>query len=85
MYFIVTSAEGTSFDRSTNMDKSLGTLCISGRFTIQTGITPPPHPKNNVGRLYLEFFPSFNILWVGRENFEKDALFHEGTKNDRKL
>ena len=51
--------------------KVLGHFCISGRFPIQTGITPPPPPKNNVGRLYLEFFPSFNFLWVGRENCEK--------------
>ena len=34
--------------------------------------------------MYPKFFPSFNFVWVGggtnEENFEKVALFYEGTQ-----
>ena len=51
---------------------------------------PSPYPTKNVGRVYPEFFPSFNFVQGGGEgklpeNFEKDALFYEGTQNDRKI
>ena len=41
---------------------------------------PFPHPTNNVGRVYPEFFSEFQLC-IGwgegelQENFEKDALF----------
>ena len=53
----------------TIMDKSLGQRS-----------NPSPHPTNNVGRVYPEFFSEFQLC-IGwgegelQENFEKDALF----------
>ena len=77
---------------STIMVKSLGTLSFLGCFPIRIGPTPPfnplpsspPPPPNNVGLVYPIFFLRVSIFYrVGegelRENFEKDALFYEGT------
>ena len=64
------------------LDKSLGTLCISGVFSKSNRSNPSSHPTNNVGR---EFFSEFQLcieLGEGevQENFEKGALFYEGTE-----
>ena len=63
------------------MDKSLGTLLrFSGAFQFIQIHNPSPHPTNNVGRVYPEFFSEFQLC-IGwgegelQENFEKDALF----------
>ena len=52
--------------------------------------SPSPHATSNVGRVYLEFFPSFDFVRGGgegelRENFEKGALFYEGTQILQKI
>ena len=52
--------------------------------------TPFPHPTNNVGRMYTEFFSAFQLCtgWVEeelQENFKKNTLFYEGTQNDSKI
>ena len=63
------------------MDKSLGTLLrFWGVFQFIQIHNPSPHPTNNVGRVYPEFFPSFNFFkgWGEGEpqkKFENDALF----------
>ena len=41
---------------TTVMDKSLGTLCISGAFSNSHRSNPSPHPTINAGRVYPEFF-----------------------------
>ena len=47
------------------------------------------HPTNKVGCMYPKFFRSFNFVWVGggtnEENFEKVALFYEGTQILQKI
>ena len=41
-------------------------------FSNSHGPNPSPHPTNNVGRVYPEFFPSFNFVQGGgRENCRK--------------
>ena len=62
------------------MDKSLGTLLRFWGVFQFTQVQPLPHPTNNVGRVYPEFFSEFQlcIVWGKgelQENFEKDALF----------
>ena len=42
------------------MDKSLGHFCVSGSFSNSHRSNPSPHPTNNVGGVYPEFFQSFN-------------------------
>ena len=44
---------------------------------------PFPHARNNVGRVYPEFFPSFNFVWSGgRKNCKKisnrTAVLYQG-------
>ena len=52
--------------------KVLGNFCISGVFSNSHVSNPSPHPTNNVGRVYPEFFSSFNFLkGGGRENCAK--------------
>ena len=41
---------------TTVMDKSLGTLSISGAFSNSQRSNPSPHPTINAGRVYPEFF-----------------------------
>ena len=55
------------------MDESLGGhFCISGAFSNSHMPSPSPHATSNVGRLYPEFFPSFDfVLGGGRENCGK--------------
>ena len=71
----------------TIMDKSVGTLLhFLGRFPIHTGPTPPLTPQTMldaciVSRMFSEF--QLCIRWGEGEvqdNFEKDALFYEGTE-----
>ena len=52
--------------------KVLGHFGISGAFSNSQRSNPYLHPKNNVGRVYPEFFMSFNfVLGGGRENYKK--------------
>ena len=46
---------------TTVMDKSFGTLCISGAFSNSHRSNPSPHPTINVGRVYPEFFSEFQL------------------------
>ena len=48
--------------KTTIMDKSLGTLLHFGGVFKFTWVQPSPHPTNNVGRVYPEFFQSFNFV-----------------------
>ena len=41
--------------------KSWDTFAFLGRFPIHTGPTTPLIPQNNVGRVFPDFFPSFNF------------------------
>ena len=55
-------------------------FCVSGAFSNSHRSNPSPHPTNNVGRVYPEFFCEFQLC-IGwgegelQENFQKDALF----------
>ena len=69
------------------MDKSLGTLLHFWGIFQFTQVQPSPHPTNNVGRVYPEFFPSFNFVHcIGcgegelQENFEKDGTVLRGNR-----
>ena len=67
------------------MDKSLGTLLrFLGVFQFTDSFNTSPHPTNNVGRIYPDFFPSFNFVYGGgTENCKKiqeDSLFCEETE-----
>ena len=42
--------------------KVLGHFYVSGAFSNSLRSNPSPHPTNNVGRVYPEFFPSFNFV-----------------------
>ena len=60
--------------------KVLGHFCISGAFSNSHRSNPFPHPTNNVGYVYPEFFSEFqlSIGWEEgklQENFENVALF----------
>ena len=65
--------------------KVLGHFCISGAFSNSHRSNPSPHPTNNVGRVYSEFFSDFQLC-IGsgegelQENFENAELFKEGTE-----
>ena len=84
----------TFSSKATIMDKRLGrdTFAFLGRFPIHTCPTlPSPHKQRwmRVFRLFCEF--QLCILWGGgggvvgkegelQENFEKEAIFYEGTQ-----
>ena len=60
--------------------KVLGYFCVSGAFSDSHRSNPSPHPTNNVGRVYPEFFSEFQLCigwWEGelQEDFKKNALF----------
>ena len=58
-------------------------FCISGTFSNSHRSSPSPYPTNNVGCEHQKFLSSFNFVEGEeelQENFEKDALFYEGTK-----
>ena len=59
----------------------LGHFCISGAFSYPHRPTPLPYHITIAGRVY----PEFCIRWGGGGGFKKDALFYEGTQNDRKI
>ena len=65
------------------MDKSLGTLAFLGRFPIYTGPTPPLTLQTKLDACIQNLFRVSTLYRVGegelQENFEKDALFYEGT------
>ena len=73
--------------------KVLGHFCISGRFPIQTGPTPPLTPQTMLDAFIQGFFRVSTLYRVGtggregelQENVEKNALLYEGTQNDRKI
>ena len=44
---------------TTIMDRSLGTLLHFWEFSNSQRLNPSPHPTNNVGRVYPEFFSEF--------------------------
>ena len=72
------------------MVKSLGTLAFLGCFPIRIGPTPPLNPQTTLDSCIQTFFLRVSTLYrVGegelRENFEKDALFYEGTHKLRKI
>ena len=52
-------------DRLQSWTKVLGHFCVSGEFSISHRSNPSPHPTSNVGRVYPEFFPSFNFVQGG--------------------
>ena len=64
--------------------KSWASLHFWGVFPL-TRDQPLPSTTNNVGRVYPEFFSEFQLC-IGwgegelQENFEKGALFYEGTE-----
>ena len=60
--------------------KLVGHVCVSGAFSNSQRANPSPHPTNNVGRVYPEFFSEFQLCiewWEGelQENFENAAQF----------
>ena len=69
----------------THGQKSWDTFAFLGRFPIHTGPTSPLTPP-----MVLESQLCMGLKGGGggeemQENFEKEALFHEGTQNDRKI
>ena len=72
--------------------KVLGHFCISGAFSNSHRPNLSPHPQTMSDTCIQNFF-SLNFVWGwggrGRremqENFEKEALFDEGTQNDKKI
>ena len=78
--------EENSAIETTSMDKkSRDTFAHLGHFPIHTGPTPPLTSQTMLDVCIQHFFFEFQLC-VGwgegelQENFEKDALFHEGTE-----
>ena len=77
-------------NKTTIVDKSQDTFAFLGVFQF-TQAQPPPSPHKQcwtrVFRMFSEFQHCIRIGWGGggegelQENFEKDALFYEGTQN----
>ena len=70
--------------------KVLGHFCISGAFSNSHRSNPSPHPTNNVGRVYPEFFSEFQLcIGWGRENCKKISktlhCFKREPRNNRKI
>ena len=63
--------------------KSRDTFAFLGHFPIHTGPAPPLTPQTTLDASTQNFFRVFT-MYRGegelQENFEKDALFYEGTK-----
>ena len=65
--------------------KSCDTFAFLGRFPIHTGLTPPLTPQTMLDECIQNFFSEFQLC-IGwgegelQENFEKNALFKEGTE-----
>ena len=81
---------GEFSDRDYNHGQKVsGHFCTSRAFSNSHRSNPSPHLTNNVGRVYPAFFFEFQLC-VGwgegelQENFEKDALFHEGIEKWQK-
>ena len=54
--------KGMQISKLQSWTKVLGHFCVSGAFSNSHRPNPSPHPTNNVGRVYPEFFPSFNFV-----------------------
>ena len=70
--------------------KVLGHFCISGAFSNSHRSNPSPHPTNNVGRVYPDFFSEFQLcIGWGRENCKKISktlhCFKREPRNNRKI
>ena len=70
LYIVKLSAANLS--KLQSWTKVLGHFCVSGVFFNSHRSNPSPHPTNNVGRVYPEFFQRFNFVsGGGRENCTK--------------
>ena len=69
----------------------MGHFCFPGAFSTYSHMpNPSPHPTNNVGRVYPEFFSECQLCLGWREgelkeNVGKDALFYEVTQKLQKI
>ena len=90
--------DGKSKDNGRNWElqswtKVLGHFYIYGAFFFfffSCIKKPLPHPTNNVGRVYRDFFPECQhcVGWGKgklQENVEKDVLFCDGTQKWQKI
>ena len=50
------------FRNNYNSGQKSWDTCISGTFSNSQGSNPSPHPANNVGRVYPEFFSEFQLF-----------------------
>ena len=68
--------------------KVLGHFCVSGVFFNSHRSNPSPHPTNNVGRMYPEFFRDSTLYRVGggrtTRKFRKWCSFKREPRNDGK-
>ena len=51
-----------TFVHDQSWTKVLGHFCVSGIFFKSHRSNPSPHPTNNVGRVYPDFFERFNFV-----------------------
>ena len=87
--FVFFLGEGASVERLQSWTKVLGHFCISDAFPSSHRPNPSPLPHKQsltrVSRIFSEF--QFSIGWGEgelQENFEKGALFYEGTQKWQK-
>ena len=67
--------------------KVLGHFCISGAFSNSHRSNPSPHPTNNVGRVYPEFFSEFQLCigWGGGRTARKFRKRCTVLREDQKI
>ena len=65
----------------------LGHFCISGAFSNSHRSNPSPHPTNNVGRVYPEFFSEFQLCigWGGGRTARKFRKRYTVLRGNRKI